>query len=831
MAFIAAGGKTDATAPATADAFRRSLSAALATEVDSGRIRAVATDGLGRYLRVARVDYSEIAIGQSLPSAVAAMLDCLAHGKTVATADVAQIDAAIIPGVRDSLLVDNVRASIGVPVIRGGALVAVLGVHHGSPRGWTAGEIALAEEVAERIWSTVARVRAEAALLEWKRARAFVTDWTAAVHHERSPRDLLKTTLARLGRHLNVDRLTYADPAGPSGALAVSRQWDACDGVVDDPLPDAVMGRCIAAAQLSGLPLVVPDVADHALFDPADLPGDPDSSVAALVSVPVLREGAVQAVLYAQSATPRHWTDAEVNLIGEVADRTSAILEHHRCEERLAQSEALLTAFMQYAPVGMHLKDAAGRYLRINPELALAMDLPADEVVGRHPDELFPPDVAERVAAMEAQALAGTPATGEFMAPPRERYASLLSIVFPIEGDGLVKTGGFTLDLTDRKSAEAALQRSRDALYQSEKLSALGSLLAGVSHELNNPLSIVVAQAVMMERQAEGSELAERAFKIRRAADRCARIVQTFLAMARQKKPERTAIDLSTIADAAIELADYGLRADGVGITRVLASDLPRISADGDQLHQIVTNLIVNAQQAMAQSRTLRWLEVRTALGEEPHTVILEVSDSGPGIPLDTRRRIFEPFFTTKPQGEGTGMGLSFSQGLAEAHGGRLTLVRSDSGACFRLTLPIDEHNLLPRVEPAPARPMPATPRRALIVDDEEEIAASLADFLSIEGFECEVVVGGAAAQRRLAEGGDYDLVVSDLRMPGIDGPALFAWIGDQRPDLVARTAFTTGDTLGTAAARFLAGAGRPVLEKPFMPDSIRHFLTAAVTG
>ena len=528
--------------------------------------------------------------------------------------------------------------------------------------------------------------------------------------------------------------------------------------------------------------------------------------------------------------TITRWSGVQLPTTGQQGrDVSREELERERFEERLAESEALLSAFMAHAPVGMHLKDAEGRYLRINPELAIAMDMDLDEAVGRHPDELFPAETATRIAAMEARALAGTAVAEEFVRGPRDRYAAMLAIAFPIAGDHLVKTGGFTLDLTDRKSTEAALQRSRDALYQSEKLSALGSLLAGVSHELNNPLSIVVAQAVMMERQAKGTELAERAFKIRRAADRCARIVQTFLAMARQKKPERTAVDLSAVADAAIELANYGLRADGVGITQMLTPDLPRIAADSDQLHQVVTNLIVNAQQAMASTRGLRWLEVRTALGEEPHTVVLEVCDSGPGIPPEIRRRIFEPFFTTKPQGEGTGMGLSFSQGLVEAHGGRLTLVPSERGACFRLTLPIDERNPLPSVEPAPPRAVRATPRRALIVDDEEEIAASLADFLSIEGFECEVVVGGAAAQARLAQGRPYDLVVSDLRMPDVDGPALWAWIGDQRPDLIACTAFTTGDTLGSSAARFLADAGRPVLEKPFMPDSIRHFLAEIV--
>ena len=505
--------------------------------------------------------------------------------------------------------------------------------------------------------------------------------------------------------------------------------------------------------------------------------------------------------------------------------------EHAHCREQLADSAAMLGAFMAHAPFGMHLKDGDGRYLKVNREAAAAIGLPAVEIVGRCAGDLLSPEIAERVAVMDAAAISGACVTEEVALAERDRYATVLAVSFPTPGGQAVRTGGFTIDLTQRKEAEAALERSRDALFQSEKLSALGGLLAGVSHELNNPLSIVVAQAVMMERQAAGGDLADRAVKIRRAADRCARIVQTFLAMARQKTPARTSVDLNAVANGAIELASYGLRSDGVGITRAFAPDLPRIQADSDQLHQIVTNLIVNAQQAMAAKRQLRWLEVRTALGPEPDTVMLEVADSGPGIPQELARRIFEPFYTTKPQGEGTGVGLSFSQGVAEAHGGRLTLVPSERGACFRLTLPIDEKRALPVGGTVALAPASGTARRALIVDDEEEIAASLADFLAIEGFECEVAVGGAAAQARLAAGGAYDLVVSDIRMPDVDGPALYAWVGEQRPELSGRTAFTTGDTLGRHAARFIAEAGRPVLEKPFTFDSVRQFLLAIARG
>ncbi|CAN5693340.1 hypothetical protein BH11PSE6_BH11PSE6_06560 [soil metagenome] len=295
--------------------------------------------------------------------------------------------------------------------------------------------------------------------------------------------------------------------------------------------------------------------------------------------------------------------------------------------------------------------------------------------------------------------------------------------------------------------------------------------------------------------------------------------------MARQKRPEREPVDLNAVGNAAYDLAEYGLRNDGIAAARDLAPALPNISADSDQLHQIIINLIVNAQQALVEAGVPdRALIVRTAIGSDPGTVILDVADNGPGIPEEARRRIFEPFFTTKPQGQGTGVGLSFSQGLAEAHGGKLELVPTPRGACFRLTLPIDAEPALPAAEIEPTIIVEAPARKALVVDDEQEIAESLADFLSIEGFDCDIAVGGAAAQARLVQG-HYDLVISDLRMPGMDGPQLYAWIAAERPDLVDRVAFATGDTLGVAAARFLEDVKRPVLEKPFMPDAVHRFL------
>jgi PAS domain S-box-containing protein len=381
------------------------------------------------------------------------------------------------------------------------------------------------------------------------------------------------------------------------------------------------------------------------------------------------------------------------------------------------------------------------------------------------------------------------------------------------------------LNIADKKEAEAELERSREALHQSEKMNALGSLLAGVSHELNNPLAIVVGEAILLEEEAEGTPLAASAARIKRAAERCSRIVQTFLAMARQKTPERKACAVNALIEGTLELADYGLRSNGIEVVRRLGPDLPPLWADPDQVSQVLLNLIINAQQALQTLSGPRCLTVESKLAQDGRVAII-VSDNGPGVADDVARRIFDPFFTTKPQGSGTGIGLSFSLGIAEAHGGALHLLPTEGGATFELLLPRAPETVAdnsPAERAVAARPSSGE-RRALVVDDEPELAETLAGLLRGEGFDVQVVVGGAAAIEHL-KAGAFDLILSDLRMPGVDGPELYAWLVAERPDLANRIGFVTGDTLGPAAVHFLKEAGRPFIEKPFSRQAIRSLV------
>jgi two-component system, cell cycle sensor histidine kinase and response regulator CckA len=245
-------------------------------------------------------------------------------------------------------------------------------------------------------------------------------------------------------------------------------------------------------------------------------------------------------------------------------------------------------------------------------------------------------------------------------------------------------------DITERRRSEEELQRQRDALYQSEKLATMGQLLAGVAHELNNPLSVVMGQASLLRQSTKTKRQVERADKIVLAAERCARIVNNFLALARQRPPERHPVQLNAVVRDAVELLAYPLRVDSVEVQFALGDELPILRADSHQLHQVVVNLVSNAHQAMRETPPPRQLTLATGIDEPDNRVWLEVRDTGPGISQELQARIFEPFFTTKPPGVGTGLGLSLCQGIVETHGGTIRVVATEEpGTVFRVELPV----------------------------------------------------------------------------------------------------------------------------------------------
>jgi two-component system NtrC family sensor kinase len=228
----------------------------------------------------------------------------------------------------------------------------------------------------------------------------------------------------------------------------------------------------------------------------------------------------------------------------------------------------------------------------------------------------------------------------------------------------------------------------RDQLVRSERLAAVGQLVSGVAHEINNPLQAIVGFTellIVAERRIETREDLE---QVRAAAHRAAKIVRSLLAFVRRAPTERSVVNLNEVLESTVALRRYEITAAGVELEETYDDSLPPVLVNREEIQQILLNLVLNAEQAMRIAGIRGRLSVRTArIGSSD--LVIEIRDTGPGVPPAIAGRIFEPFFTTRNVGEGTGLGLSLALGIAEAHGGSLTLLPASPGACFRLTLPV----------------------------------------------------------------------------------------------------------------------------------------------
>ena len=514
-------------------------------------------------------------------------------------------------------------------------------------------------------------------------------------------------------------------------------------------------------------------------------------------------------------ATDRRTRDGGmVSIRTEITEQKEAA--RHQ-EETARETEERLREIVAANPVPMTITRVRdGLVVYANQRAADMVMMPLDRVLGASSIDFFA-DPSDRETVLHLLRTQGKVELMEVRFKRGDGTTFPLALICrPITYAGEPATVTGFHDLSDWKRMETAL-------HQSEKMAALGSLLAGVAHELNNPLTVVVTQSVLMEETAADARAASRAEKIRLAAERCSRIVRTFLALARQRQSTPSMVRINEVVTAAADLLAYQLRTTDVRLTLELDEGLPAFWADADQLSQVVTNLIVNAAQACAEREQPRLLKVATAVDASTGRVRLCVIDNGPGVAPEIRSRIFEPFFTTKGADMGTGIGLSMCQNIVAAHGGVIAVEETPGGgATFTVDLPL---RMAEAVAPAEdTRSLRRAPARILVVDDEPEISESLAELLGSEGHTVDTAENGAVALRRLAAQ-PYDAVISDLRMPILDGPGLYRAIEQRHPELAPRTGFVTGDSLSPDIRKFLSGTDVACIEKPFARDDVRRLV------
>ncbi|PYP49847.1 MAG: hypothetical protein DMD45_13045, partial [Gemmatimonadetes bacterium] len=448
-------------------------------------------------------------------------------------------------------------------------------------------------------------------------------------------------------------------------------------------------------------------------------------------------------------------------LENEVASQTRSLMDSLAAT---AAAERNLRLVMDAVPDAIVVVDRAGRVLEANepargmgavpgttqrPTLFDVVSPDAVGVVQEKLDAAFEGDVQRiEIPLIRADASHGTAAL--LYSPVRE-------------GSKITRVLILARDVTDQRRSESQYQ-------QADKLAALGQLVSGVAHEINNPAAIIsgFAQTLLLdELKPEHREMLQMIYD---EATRIGRITASLLAFARAGGKQRALVDLNDIARRTFALRSYHLSTLNITVALDLDPSEPKIWADASELQQMLLNLLINAEQALVTIERARTITVRTRADESDTR--LEIADSGPGIPADLRTRIFDPFFTTKAEGVGTGLGLSICYGIARDHGGRIWVESEPAGgARFCVLLPRDQREEA-RVPAAASEPAPhaATGRLAvLVVDDEVTLREALLRFLQRRDIHVEGVADGWEAIR-LLEQRAFDVIISDVRMPGMSG-------------------------------------------------------------
>jgi len=507
-------------------------------------------------------------------------------------------------------------------------------------------------------------------------------------------------------------------------------------------------------------------------------------------------------------------------IIGTVATLRD-ITDPKRAQDTLARSEARYRHLVESASDAIVTLDANGRFTTVNHAAENISGYKREELVGQWFAPMLPDDDLPKALAHFQQALAGETGLFDSQFYRKDGEVRTISITYstPQKDEEVLC---LIRDVTDQKMLQ-------EQLIQSEKMSAIGQLVSGVAHELNNPLAGIsaFAQLLLAEKRFPPDQRTA-AETIYSEARRASRIVQNLLTFARQHKAEKVPTAVNQVLDDTLELRGYELRVRGIDVRREYDDSLPDTMADAHQLQQVFLNLITNAEQAMEQREGHHHrLTVRTRRNSD--SIRIEVEDTGAGIPANLIERIFNPFFTTKPTGSGTGLGLSISLGIVREHEGRIWAENPpQAGARFVVEIPITEPRLSgEHASIAPAQPVGNDRLRVLVVDDEASVRVSLQRYLAGKGHEVETTASGEDALVRL-KSSKYDAVIVDMRMPDLSGEQLFERLRSNDPAHAERVIFTTGDLVNDQMRRFLDGTGRPCVPKPFEFASFDQALPAA---
>lgn len=524
--------------------------------------------------------------------------------------------------------------------------------------------------------------------------------------------------------------------------------------------------------------------------------------VARAAVAPLRAHGMTLGALAVAARGDRPFSTQDLWLISTVAMQAAVVLTNSRFFGLLRQGKEEWETTFDALSEGIALVDGAGRITRTNRALALLAGVPLASLIGR---PFVPVLFGESEAAEElvAGARLGQSRLPTLLPSAKlNRTLRLAGAPLPSE-TGPAAVVVMVEDVTDQRALEAQV-------IQNEKMAAVGQLVSGVAHELNNPLtSIAGLSELLLEQARVPADARDHLQVIHEQADRAGRIVANLLTFARKGTPEQADVDLDDVAQRTTLLIQAELRLRGITLEHARG---PRVVVHGDryEIQQVLLNLLTNAVQALSDLPAGTPRKVRVECGREGPQAYIRVSDTGPGIPPALTGRIFTPFFTTKQPGEGTGLGLSISYRIMETHGGRLTYAPADGGgSVFTMQLPV--------------RPDSGARPSVLVGDGDRSVHRAITAILAPEGLTVHSAQSGPEVLAML-QGTDHALVLLDPGLTGPSGPLLPALLETQ-PGLADRIVLLTTGT----GAPDPALAGLPRLSKPLAPRAARTAMLAAL--
>jgi two-component system, NtrC family, sensor kinase len=540
----------------------------------------------------------------------------------------------------------------------------------------------------------------------------------------------------------------------------------------------------------------------------------------------ITKEQAIGVLICSDETIERTFTQEEISRAETLAHQAAIALENARLFQTVSRSQKEWETTFDAMQDCVSVHDTSGKIFRANAALARRLKTTPQKMIGKYCAEIYNP--------------------AQLSFSPCRHMDTLQSESLLVEELELAAMGGtFQLSISpwyDKNNRLAgAIHVAKDVsnekllrqqLIQSEKLSAIGELISGIAHELNNPLTGVMGYAQLLERRKDLDERSkESALKINNLALRCQKIVQNLLSFARKEKPERSLSNINDILERTVELRNYDLSVNNITIVRELDRNLPKTIADRHQLQQVFLNVITNAEHAMLHSHGRGCLVIRSYVDRPNNHIAVEIADDGPGISETNLSKIFDPFFTTKEVGKGTGLGLSLSYGIIKEHGGNIYAIsRPGEGATFVIELPIiskiaDDAAIFPELLPhAPQFEQLIRNKRILIVDDEQYILEFFVEIFRPYPMKADTAGNGKAAMEMLIRN-EYDLVITDFKMPQMGGRELFEWIKEKRPHLAKRIIFVTGDTVSTETRSFFEQYCNLYLAKPFKIEEVKEVI------